>query len=136
MKTTLRERLLFIIPSAAGIMLFMIPVKYNGAWTVTVKILADAIASVIGGILPLLCLVILTVSAILSLVALAKPAFIMNNAMLRDTFATTPVWTIIRTLGAVFCWITYLGIEGIPEKYISNLELKEILEKVASRLMK
>ena len=31
---------------------------------------------------------------------------------------------------------TYLGIEGIPEKYISNLELKEILEKVANRLMK
>lgn len=31
---------------------------------------------------------------------------------------------------------TYLGIEGIPEKYISTLELKEILEKVASRLMK
>lgn len=120
MKTALKDRLLFIIPSAAGIMLFMIPVKYNGAWTVTVKILADAIASVIGGILPLLCLVILTVSAILSLAALAKPAFIMNNAMLRDTFVTTPIWTVIRTLGAVFCWITYLGIEGGAAGAISS----------------
>ena len=37
----------FLIPSIIGIILFMIPVKYNGDWTVCVKILAD----IIGGAL-------------------------------------------------------------------------------------
>lgn len=112
MKTSIKNKLLFIIPSITGIVLFMIPVKYDGSWTVFVKILAEAISSVIGGILPLLCLAILTISSVMSLVALAKPKFIMDNALFRDTFAITPMWVVVRVLGAIFCWITYLGIEG------------------------
>ena len=42
----------FLIPSVIGIILFMIPVKYDGDWTVTVKIIADWIGAAIGGILP------------------------------------------------------------------------------------
>ena len=31
----------FIIPSLSGILLFMIPIKYNDSWTLAVKVLAD-----------------------------------------------------------------------------------------------
>ena len=45
----------FIVPSVVGIILFMIPVKYDGNWTVTVKIIADLIGGALGSVLPILC---------------------------------------------------------------------------------
>lgn len=54
---------MFIIPSAIGVILFMIPVKNAaGEWTVTVKIIADIIAGAIGGFLPILSVAIVTIS--------------------------------------------------------------------------
>lgn len=105
---------LFIIPSVVGIILFMIPVKYNGDWTVCVKIIADMIGGLLTNILPMLCIIIVTISAFLSLIALAKPKFIMDNNLLKDTFAVSIIWVIIRVTGAVFIWLTYLevGVDG------------------------
>lgn len=100
----------FLVPSIIGIILFMIPVKYNGEWTVTVKIIADYIGDWMKNILPILCVIIITVSAVLSLIALAKPKFIVENHLLKDTFAVSPIWVIVRIVGAVFIWMTYLGL--------------------------
>lgn len=100
----------FIIPSVIGIILFMIPIKFKGDWTIVVKVLADYIAAAIGSILPILCVVIVVISAIMSIVALTKPDFIMNRKVLKDTFFVTPIWVIVRTLGAIFAVITYLEI--------------------------
>ena len=76
----------FLFPSVIGIILFMIPIKYNDEWTIAVKIVADMIGNVLGGILPLLCVLIVTVSAVVSLVALGKPNFITDHPILSDTF--------------------------------------------------
>lgn len=81
----------FIVPSVIGILLFMIPVKYNGDWTICVKILADFIGGAIGGVLPILCVIIVTISAVLSTIALAKPKFITEHPILNDTFSTSIV---------------------------------------------
>lgn len=102
----------FLIPSIVGIILFMIPVKYDGSWTICVKILADMIGNVIGGILPGLCVAIVTISAVLSVIALAKPKFITEHPILNDTFSTSIVWVAVRVLGAIFIWLTYLGIDA------------------------
>ncbi|WP_338547545.1 YjiH family protein [Emergencia sp. JLR.KK010] len=99
----------FIVPSVVGIILFMIPVKYDGNWTVTVKIIADLIGGALGSVLPILCVAIVTVSAIGSLIGLAKPKFMTERAILADTFCTSPVWVLVRVIGAVFIWMTYLG---------------------------
>lgn len=113
----------FLIPSIIGIILFMIPVKFGGNWTVTVKIIADLIGGVLGAILPILCVIIVTVSAIGSLIGLAKPKFITERAILADTFCTSPAWAIIRTLGAIFIWMTYIAVYilGEGEDIISNM---------------
>ena len=100
----------FIIPSVVGIILFMIPIKFNGNWTICVKILADMISAAIGDLLPILCVIIVTISAVMSVIGLAKPKFIVNSDLLKDTFVIKPVWVIVRVLGAVFIWLTYLGI--------------------------
>lgn len=102
----------FLIPSIAGILLFMIPIRYGGQWTICVKIVADLIGSALSGFLPLLCVIIVTVSAILSLASLSHPSFITSYPIMDETFSCTPVWAAIRTLGAVFVWLTYLGIDS------------------------
>ena len=102
----------FLIPSIIGIILFMIPVKYNGDWTVCVKILADIIGGALGGFLPILCVAIITVSAILLVISLAKPKFITEHPILNDTFSTSMIWVVIRVIGAVLVWVTYLGIDA------------------------
>ena len=105
----------FIVPSVIGILLFMIPVKYDGSWTICVKILADFIGGAIGGGLPLLCVIIVTISAVLSTAALAKPKFITEHPILNDTFSTSVIWVVVRDLGAIFIWLTYLGVDAGDE---------------------
>ena len=100
--------MLFIIPSTLGVLLFMVPILVNGAWTIAVKLLSDVINGVIGGFLPLLCALILTASAFFAVVAQGKPRFIIDSDLLRDCFYCTPVWVIIRVAGCIFAWMTYL----------------------------
>lgn len=105
----------FIIPSIIGIILFMIPVYYNDSWTIIVKIISDLISQAIGDFLPLLCVVIVTVSALLSIIFLNHPTFITSYPVVAETFTTTAIWVIIRVLGAIFIWLTYLGINAEDE---------------------
>ncbi len=111
-----RLKALFLIPSIIGIILFMIPIKYDGNWTIFVKILADKIGGLVGGALPILCVIIVTISAIMSVISLGRPKFITEHPILNETFSTTPVWVVIRVIGCVFIWLTYLGIDAGDDK--------------------
>ena len=102
----------FLIPSLIGIFLFMIPVQYDGSWTIVVKILADFISQCIGEYLPALCVFIVTVSALLGLASLRSPSFITSYPVVESTFSTTSVWVAIRIVGAIFIWLVYLGIDA------------------------
>ena len=104
----------FLIPSLAGVVLFMIPVRSGfrpgGDWTVLVKMLADWIRGLLGySTLALVCLAVLTVSALMTLLAITvKPRFLQREGLLRDCFVCTPVWAAVRVLGCACMWITYL----------------------------
>ena len=105
----------FVIPSVIGIFLFMIPVKYDDKWTVIVKIIADMISEGIGDFLPLLCLIIVTLSSVLGVAFLSKPNLITNYPMVRTTFEATAIWVAIRILGTIFIWLTFFGIDAENE---------------------
>ena len=113
-----KKRLLagFIIPSAIGILLFMIPVSWDGKWTIIVKIIADMIGKALADWLQLLCVIIITVSAVLGAVALRKPSFISSYPVIDKTFSAAPIWVVIRIIGAVFIWLTYLGVHAGKEE--------------------
>lgn len=99
----------FLIPSALGVVLFMIPVKVGSKWTIGIKILSDAIGGLLGSFLPTLCGLILTVSALGALWGLSKPKALTTNEVLRDAFVVGPVWVVLRLLGCLFCWLCLLG---------------------------
>lgn len=111
----------FIVPSIIGILLFMIPVQVDGSWTIAVKVIADVIGNALGDFLPLLCVIIVTISAVLGVASLGKPSFITSYPIINDTFTATPIWAIIRVVGAVFIWLTYLGIGANDEDGFLNM---------------
>lgn len=102
----------FIVPSVIGIILFMVPVYYNDSWTIIVKIIADMIGQSLGDFLPVLCLFIVTTSAVLGIVFLKHPTFITSYPVVADAFSTTAIWVVIRVIGAIFIWLTYLEIDA------------------------
>ena len=114
----------FIIPSLVGILLFMVPMQIDGTWTIAVKAIADLISTALGDFLPVLCVIIVTLSAILGVISLGKPSFITSYPIIDETFTATPVWAIIRVVGAVFIWLTFLGVgaddEGNVLHYITS----------------
>ena len=104
----------FIVPSVIGILLFMVPINVNGSWTITIKLIADAISLTFWDFLPLLCVIIITISAVLGVITLGSPSFVTSYPLVSEVFSATPAWAIIRILGAIFVWITYLqlGADG------------------------
>ena len=62
----------FLIPSIIGIIIFMIPIQMDGTWTIVVKVIADMIGNALGDFLPLLCVIIVTLSAVLGVASLRQ----------------------------------------------------------------
>lgn len=108
MKTNKKSLLNFLIPSIIGIIIFMIPVKFDGEWTIIVKIFADFIAKTIGDYLPALCTIIITISFVMSILASFNVKFIKENKLLDQTFSVTPVWLVLRILGFIVVWMVVL----------------------------
>ena len=108
MKANKKSLLNFLIPSIIGIIIFMIPVKFDDEWTIIVKIFADFIAKTIGDYLPALCTIIITISFVMSVMASFNVKFIKENKLLDQTFSVTPVWLVLRILGFIVVWMVVL----------------------------
>ena len=110
-KITRKELTLFLVPSLIGVILFMLPLQHNGELTILVKILADQLSSLLGSYLPLICVVIISISAVFSLLVLLKVPVISSNKYIHEIFNSTPVWVSVRVVGAILVWITYLELD-------------------------
>ena len=102
-KFTLKDNLKFIIPSTIGVLLFMIPIKYEGDVTIPIAIFSGMLVNFLGEYLVYIITGTMAISAILSLIAtIVKPKFITNNKILSSLFTTTPLWLVSRVLGGIF----------------------------------
>ena len=102
-KFTLKDNLKFIIPSISGVLLFMIPIKYEGDVTIPIAIFSGMLVNFLGEYLVYIITGTMAISAILSLIAtIVKPKFITNNKILSSLFTTTPLWLVSRVLGGIF----------------------------------
>lgn len=102
-KFTLKDNLKFIIPSIIGVLLFMIPIKYEGDVTIPIAIFSGMLVNFLGEYLVYIITGTMAISAILSLIAtIVKPKFITNNKILSSLFTITPLWLVSRVLGGIF----------------------------------
>lgn len=120
----------FLIPSLVGVLLFLIPIKFNGQITIGVGILASYVQSIFEDYLPHFMLAVLGLSAILGLLTrILKPNFILQNSFLKGLFDVQPFWLIMRLIGFTFAIITLfrIGPEFIWSDYTGGVVLYELI---------
>lgn len=117
--STLRNTLMFIIPSLLGILLFMTPVKFAGSFTIPIALLAKSFLGLLGQYAPDIVTTIVTFSAFSSLlVVIIKPAFITRSTFLTGLFLPSFVWLVVRLLGAMFVLMAFFGVG--PEHVVAQ----------------
>lgn len=118
-KYSLKEKLTFLIPSIIGIVLFLLPLSYSGEINIGIGYLADLFKQNFGDYLPTLMTIVVTVSAIFSIITVTlKPKFIINSSVLNELLNVNMLTLVFRTLGAIFIVLTLLKIG--PE-FISSM---------------
>ena len=101
----------FIIPSLIGIILFMIPISYNGEITIPIALFSGLILNIFSSALPTITTVLISITAICTIITkLLKPSFIKNHNFLNNLFNVTPLWFLSRILGMVFAIATLFNI--------------------------
>lgn len=113
---SLKNFLLFLIPSIIGIFLFMTPIPTKDGITIPIAVLSDTVQNLIGDYIPLIMVIITVIAFIGSLLAkLAKPTFITNSNFWNNLFNVHPFWVIARLLAAIFAVMVYfeLGPEAV-----------------------
>ena len=111
-KFSLSTWLLFLLPSIAGVVLFMTPLPIDGGFQIPIAYFASILSGVLEPIVHWIALVTLLIAAIGSIVFLFIPE---KNTFVHNLFKVTPFWTVTRVVGAVFAVliIFQLGPEAI-----------------------
>ncbi|WP_040287607.1 YjiH family protein [Sporosarcina koreensis] len=115
-KASLSTWLLFLLPSLAGVLLFMVPMKFGGEWLVPVAVLADWLSGLVEPIMPFAAMVLIIISAVGSVIYLFIPFKDKENPTFPEKlFKMTIFWTLTRVVGAVFAvMVTFkLGPEAV-----------------------
>ena len=115
---TTKNLLKFIFGSAFGILMFLVPIPQGESFTTLLDFLKSWIKGLFGSSLPYIIMVMLIVSAVMSLYDyIVKPDWIRKNHYLTRAFSTTPLYLVSKIIGAVFAVMVVFGIG--PEQVIS-----------------
>lgn len=120
----------FMIPSIAGIILFMFPFKYEGESTITVALFSGKVTSAMEGILPAILLILVTFTVIMTVIyRIFKPSFIENSKFLKGKFDVNNFWAVSRIIGMIFCFLVYFeaGPEWIWSEDTGGLLLNDLM---------
>lgn len=116
---TLRNWLILSLPSAIGVYLFMWPVGDGAGLTIPVAAMAALLRTYVGSWMPTVLGFFILGSALLSLlVTLIKPSRIQAGSLAAKLFMTTPVWLLVRSIGAVSYGLVWSGIG--PQALLSD----------------
>ncbi|WP_019529132.1 YjiH family protein [Dasania marina] len=99
----------FLIPSLLGVGFFLVPVEFNGKMTVILGMLAELLKASVGTSMAHITTFIFVSSALLSLFySVASESWSKRTPAMAEMFQTTPIWLILRVLGAIFSTMTLL----------------------------
>lgn len=119
----LKNWLLFLLPSALGIFLFMIPIPYGKDVKVPIAILADLLNNQIAEYMSIIGLITMIIAALGSLIfAFVKPT---RETFWAKLFQVTPFWLVTRILAAIFAIATVfkIGPEAVWSENTGSLLL-------------
>ncbi len=121
-KPTLKQLLKFIIPSAIGLILFVIPLPWGrGNITIGVGYMASLFSAGFGSYLPAFMVYTVVLSAVLTTLAtLVKPAFVRDSHYLNNLFIVQSATLVLRIVSALFGIIILGQFTGVPLSMISD----------------
>lgn len=115
-----KNLLKFLLGSAFGVLMFLIPVPRGDSFTTLLDYLKDFLRGFFGDTLPYILAVMITIAALLSLYDFfRRPDWIRNNAYLRKGFCTTPLYLVSKLLGAVF---TCMVVFGFGPEWVTSMD--------------
>lgn len=108
---TIKEYLKFIVPSIIGVLLFIFPFEYNGETTIVVAFLASLITDLLENSLPILTLVIISFTAVVTLInQIFQPEFIRKSKFLRGIALVSPFWATVNYVGFLLAALTFFNV--------------------------
>lgn len=92
----------FVIPSVIGAVAFIWPIRQNNTLNTILGMLIDMGKAAFEDYLPMLAMVFVVLSAVVTLVAVfLKPKVIEKSEFLRELFVVPPFWVFSRLLGGI-----------------------------------
>lgn len=110
----------FLIFSAIGFFLFLVPIPYQQSFTIPVGIIIDFVKSVIHEYTLLPLVLLITINALGTIATkIFKPEFVMKNKWLKTNFDVPMLYTVSRIIGMAIAIMFYFQIG--PEFVISEI---------------
>jgi nucleoside recognition membrane protein YjiH len=122
--------LTFLIPSLIGLLLFMTPINYQDAITIPIAIVSKGLQNLLGDAITAIVTTVVLITAIATLICkLFKPQALLQRHFIHSLLNVSPMWTLVRVLGAVFILLTFTGIgpEAITSGSTGALVLNDLL---------
>ncbi|GGI65476.1 YjiH family protein [Enterococcus alcedinis] len=110
-KNQLMNRLKFMLGTAFGILFVLIPFNFNGTVDTILFYYLKLFIAKFDGILQLILVMLIILSALLSLIDQLKPdTMIRKQRLMAKLFSTTPFYVVNRILGAIIAIMVYFQV--------------------------
>ncbi len=119
----------FVLPSLAGILIFLTPIRWNGNSTIGIGIITGWIKVMLGTLgLPIVVGVLALTAVLTFLGTVLKSDWIHRNARLKELYDVPMIWLLLRALGAVFgsMYLFQVGPDLIISKQIGGAVFVDI----------
>ena len=100
----------FLLFSALGIGLFIIPFQWDGKVTILLGVLTDTLQAMLGGFVAYITMAIVSISFIGALAVKVLKPNLKENSLAKNLFDVDWFWLITRFLGMLFVWMIYLQV--------------------------
>jgi len=113
---TKKGLLKFIIPSLFGMIIFLLPIKDDGAFNIPLGLITEALIDALSNFLPMVITIVIVISTLLSIISYVfKPAFITSSKMMASLFDVSTFWTLLRVVGMIAIIMTQfqIGLEVV-----------------------
>ena len=127
---SLSNWLAFLLPSMAGVLLFVTPVDSGDGLTIPVAILAGMLKSLLSEYLTGIITAVVVLTGIMTVVTkLFSPRIIYRNSFLSGLFDVTPVWFLVRMAGVIFVLLSFfeIGPEMVYSGTTGGLVLNDLM---------
>ena len=114
------SKIKFLIFSAIGFFLFLVPIPYQESFTIPVGIIIDFVKSIIHDYTLLPLVLLITINALGTIATkIFKPEFVMKNKWMKTNFDVPLLYTVSRIIGMIIAVMFYFQIG--PEFVISDI---------------